>query len=307
MPRWRWRDSPSFSPSGGGRRRRPPPFVRRMGCVFAALIALAALGASTLVSLLWRSPHQGVAIAAGALALVAALALAFRTVIRRVGGAFAEQDRLRRQLMADVAHELRTPLAILMGRIEGLLDGVYPRDESHLAELLEQTRHLSRLVEDLGTLSHAEAGALELRKEIVDLGDLIRDVAAALPRTIAVTVPADLPTVEVDPVRIRQVLLNLLANALRYTPQEGAPEEGVVAIEVQATPQRILIRVRDSGSGIAPEDLPRIFERFQKGTDSRGSGLGLAIARKLVLAHGGDIGIESAPGKGTEVTVSLPR
>jgi two-component system sensor histidine kinase BaeS len=300
MPRWRWRDS-------SGRRRRPPPLVRRMGCVFAALIALAALGASTLVSLLWRSPHQGAAIAAGAVALVAALALAFRTVIRRVGRAFTEQDRLRRQLMADVAHELRTPLAILMGRIEGLLDGVYPRDESHLAELLEQTRHLSRLVEDLGTLSHAEAGALELRKEIVDLGDLIRDVAAALPRTIDVAVPEDLPAVEVDPVRIRQVLLNLLANALRYTPQEGAPEEGVIAIEVQATPQRILIRVRDSGSGIAPEDLPRIFERFQKGTDSRGSGLGLAIARKLVLAHGGDIGIDSAPGKGTEVTVSLPR
>ncbi len=303
MPPWRWRDPSSFSPSGGGgRRRRPPPFVRRMGCVFAALIALAALGASTLVSLLWRSPHQVAAISAGAVALVAALAMIFRTVIRRVGGAFAEQDRLRRQLMADVAHELRTPLAILMGRIEGLLDGVYPRDESHLAELLEETRHLSRLVEDLGTLSHAEAGALELRKEIVDLGDLIRDVTSALPRTIDVAVPADLPAVEVDPVRIRQVLLNLLANALRHTP-----EEGVVAVEVQASPQRILIRVRDSGSGIAPEELPRIFERFQKGTDSRGSGLGLAIARKLVLAHGGDIGIESAPGKGTEVTVSLPR
>jgi len=297
MPRWRWRDHPSWAG-----RRRPPPFVRRMGCVFAGLIALAALGASTLVSLLWRSPHQVAAIAAGALALFAALAMVFRTVIRRVGGAFAEQDRLRRQLMADVAHELRTPLAILMGRIEGLLDGVYPRDEEHLAELLEETRHLSRLVEDLGTLSHAEAGALELRKERVDLGELVRDVAAALPRTVAVVVPADLPAVEADPVRIRQVLLNLLANALRHTPEEGA-----VAVELQASPQRILIRVRDSGSGIAPEDLPRIFERFQKGSDSRGSGLGLAIARKLVLAHGGEIGIESAPGKGTEVTVSLPR
>ena len=200
-----------------------------MGCVFAALIALAALGASTLVSLLWRSPQQVFVIAAGAVALVAALALVFRIVIRRIGGAFAEQDRLRRQLMADVAHELRTPLAILRGRIEGLLDGVYPRDESHLAELLEETLHLSRLVEDLGTLSHAEAGALELRKETVDLGDLVRDVAAALPRTIAVAVPADLPTVEVDPVRIRQVLLNLLANALRHTPADRE-----IVVEVQA-------------------------------------------------------------------------
>ena len=297
-PPRRWQGRLSFA----GRRRGPPPFVRRMGCAFAALIVLAAIGASTLVSLLWRSPQQVLAIAAVAVALIAALAVAFRFAIRRVGGAFAEQDRLRRQLMADVAHELRTPLAILQGRIEGLIDGVYPRDETHLTELLEETRHLSRLVEDLGTLAHAEAGALELRKEIVDLGDLVRDVAASLPRPVAVEVPADLPAVEVDPVRIRQVLLNLLANALHHTPAEG-----VVSFELKALPQRIQIRVRDTGSGIAPEDLPRIFERFQKGSGSRGSGLGLAIARKLVLAHGGDIGIESAQGKGTEVTVSLPR
>lgn len=289
-------------PTWAGRRRGPPPFVRRMGCAFAALIGLAALGAGTLVSLLWRSPRQVVAISAGAVVLVAAFAIAFWLAIRRVARAFAEQDRLRRQLMADVAHELRTPLAILQGRVEGLLDGVYPRDESHLAELLEETRHLSRLVEDLGTLAHAEAGALELRKEVIDLADLVRDVAASLPRPVDVEVPAELPAVEVDPVRIRQVLLNLLANALRHTPAEGA-----ISIEVQSGPQRIVIRVRDNGSGIAPEELPHIFERFQKGAGSRGSGLGLAIARKLVLAHGGDIGIESAPGRGTEVTVSLPR
>lgn len=273
-----------------------------MGCAFAALIVLAAIGASTLVSLLWRSPQRVAPISMLALALLLVLAVAFRRILRPVAGAFAEQDRLRRQLMADVAHELRTPLAILQGRIEGLLDGVYPRDETHLAELLEETRHLARLVEDLGTLAHAEAGALELRKETVDLSDLIHDVAAALPRPIVVEVPADLPTLEVDPVRIRQVLLNLLANALRHTPVEG-----VISVEVQAQPQRMVIRVRDSGSGIAPEDLPHLFERFQKGCDSRGSGLGLPIARKLVLAHGGDIGIESTPGHGTEVTVSLPR
>ena len=258
----------------GWRGRGPHPFVRRMGCAFAALIVLAAIGASTLVSLLSRSPQQVLGIAAVAFALVLALAVAFRIVVGRVGRAFAEQDRLRRQTMADVAHELRTPLAILQGRIEGLLDGVYPRDDARLAELLEETRHLSRLVEDLGTLAHAEAGALELRKELVDLGDLLRDVAAALPRPIAIEVPAGLPAIEV---------------------------------EIQAQPQRMLIRVRDSGAGIAPEDLPRVFERFQKGSGSRGSGLGLPIARKLVLAHGGDIGIESTPGQGTEVTVSLPR
>jgi len=273
-----------------------------MGCAFATLIVLASIGASALVSLLGRAPHRVLPISAVAFALIVLLATAFRRTLRPVAGAFAEQDRLRRQLMADVAHELRTPLAILQGRIEGLLDGVYPRDEAHLAELLEETRHLSRLVEDLGTLAHAEAGALELRKEAVDLGDLVRDVAAALPRPIAVEVPAGLSAIEVDPVRIRQVLLNLLANALRHTPVED-----VIAVEVQAQPQRMLIRVRDTGSGIAPEDLPRLFERFHKGSGSRGSGLGLPIARKLVLAHGGDIGIESTPGQGTEVTVSLPR
>ena len=283
-------------------RRGPPPFVRRMGCAFAALIVLAAIGASTLASLLWRSPQRVLGISALALALIVALALAFRVVIGRVAGAFAEQDRLRRQLMADVAHELRTPLAILQGRIEGLLDGVYPRDEAHLAELLEETRHLGRLVEDLGTLAHAEAGALELRKEFVDLGDLVRDVTATLPRPVTVDLPADLPAIEADPVRLRQVLLNLLTNALRHTPAEG-----VISVEVRARPQQMLIHVRDSGSGIAPEDLPRLFERFQKGRDSRGSGLGLPIARKLVLAHGGDIGVESTPGEGTRVTVSLPR
>jgi signal transduction histidine kinase len=273
-----------------------------MGCAFAALIVLAAVGASTLVSLLGRSPHRALPLSAVALALIVALGLAFRRAIRRVAGVFAEQDRLRRQLMADVAHELRTPLAILQGRIEGLLDGVYPRDDTHLTELLDETRHLSRLVEDLGTLAHAEAGALELRKERVDLGDLIRDVAASLPRPIVVEVPAELPAIEADPVRIRQVLLNLLANAMHHTP-----EDGFISVEAQTKSQQIVIRVRDTGSGIAPEDLPRLFERFQKGSNSGGSGLGLAIARKLVLAHGGDIGIESVVGEGTVVTVSLPR
>jgi signal transduction histidine kinase len=289
----RWRHRPG---------RMPPPFVRRMGCVFAALIVLAAIGASTLVSMLWRSPQRLLPISALAIALILVLVTVFRRALRPVARAFAEQDRLRRQLMADVAHELRTPLAILQGRIEGLLDGVYPRDETHLAELLDETRHLARLVEDLGTLAHAEAGALELRKETVDLGDLIREVTATLPRPIAIEVPADLPPIAVDPVRIRQVLLNLLANADRHTPAEG-----VISVEVQAQPQRMLIRVRDTGSGIAPEDLPRLFERFQKGSDSRGSGLGLPIARKLVLAHGGEIAVESVLGRGTEVTVALPR
>lgn len=272
-----------------------------MGCAFAALIVLTAVGASTLVSLLFRSPERSPAIVALAVAVTFTLIAGFAFAIRRVAGVFREQDRLRRQLMADVAHELRTPLAILQGRIEGLIDGVYPRDDARLGDLLDETRHLSRLVEDLRTLANAEAGALDLRKELVDPEELIRDAAASFGSSVAVEVPDDLPLIGIDPVRIREVLLNLLANAVRHTPNGGA-----VTIRAAREPRRLIIRVVDSGSGIPPEDLPRIFERFQKGRDSRGSGLGLAIARNLVLAHGGEIHLESAVGRGTTVTISLP-
>lgn len=283
-------------------RHGPPPFVRRMGCAFAAMMILAAIGASTLVSLVSRAPQRAVSLLAVAAIVAAALIVAFVFVIRRVTRFFREQDRLRRQLMADVAHELRTPLAILQGRIEGLLDGVYARDDARLGELLDETRHLSRLVEDLRTLANAEAGALDLRKEPVDVAELIRDVAASFERPIDVDAPDDLPLLELDPMRVREVLLNLLSNADRHTPADGT-----ISIRAEALPRRIEIRVSDTGSGIAPEDLPRIFDRFQKGRNSRGSGLGLAIARDLVRAHDGEIHVESEQGKGTTVTVSFPR
>src|SRR5262249_52722881 len=147
-----------------------------------------------------------------ALAIIAA----FITTLRRVARRFAEHDRLRRQLMADVAHELRTPLAILQGRIEGMIDGVYPRDDDRLNELLTETQHLSRLVEDVRTVANAEAGALELRKEPVDVGELIREAASALP--VHVELPHDLPSIDIDPIRIREVLLNLLTNAVQHAP-----------------------------------------------------------------------------------------
>lgn len=275
------------------RRHGPPPFVRKSGCLFTALSVFAVVS-------LFRSPDRtapfvvlGLAIAAALIGLV---------VLRKMTGRVQAQDRLRRQLMADVAHELRTPLAILQGRIEGLIDGVYPRDDDRLGELLDETRHLSRLVEDLRTLANAEAGALDLRKEPTDMAELIRDAAASFDDTsIAVDVPDDLPSADVDPVRIREVLLNLLSNAVRHTPAGGA-----VAVRARVEGKRMTIRVTDSGSGIAPEDLPRIFDRFHKGRDSRGSGLGLAIARNLVLAHNGSIHAESRVGEGTVVTVSLP-
>ena len=272
-----------------------------MGCAFAALIVLATIGASTLVSMFFRAPQRTVVMAAIAIAVAVALIAGFALSIRRVSGVFREQDRLRRQLMADVAHELRTPLTVLQGRIEGLLDGVYPRDETRLEQLLEETRHLTRLVEDLRTLANAEAGALDLRKEMVDPEELIRDAAGSFDRPIEVHVPDELPSIDVDPVRIREILLNLLSNAIRHTPPDRT-----VAIQAEMRPKQLIIRVTDAGSGISPEELSRIFERFHKGRDSHGSGLGLAIARTLVLAHSGDIHVESAVGKGTTVTVSLP-
>jgi two-component system sensor histidine kinase BaeS len=271
--------------------------VRKFGCFFAGLLMLSAVGASTVVSLLFRAPERMLSIAAGGVVLLAAVTAIFMAVLRRVAQTFRAQDALRRQLMADVAHELRTPLSILQGRLEGLLDGVYARDDARLEELLAETHHLSRLVEDVRTLANAEAGALELRKERVDPAELIRDAASAFD---GVTVDLDgvLPPIELDPVRVREVLLNLLTNAVRAG--------GAVRVHAEHRGRELRIRVADTGSGIPAEELPRIFDRFTKARDSRGSGLGLAIAKKLVEAHGGTIRAESRMGEGTTVTIALP-
>jgi len=218
------------------------------------------------------------------------------------------QDLQRRHLMADIAHELRTPLAVLEGRLEGMLDGVYPRDEAQITAVLQETRMLTRLVDDLRTLAHTESGTLALQKESTDIGVLITDVATAFSTearertvTLAVTVAPDLPLVDVDPLRIREVLTNLVSNAMRHTPPGGR-----VTTAASSTPASITITVSDTGSGIAAEDLPKIFDRFYKGGASGGSGLGLTIARNLVVAHGGEIRADSVEGKGTDVTVTLP-
>jgi signal transduction histidine kinase len=250
-------------------------------------------GAIALLSMLFHARTLAI-VPIAAVALLIGFVLAFR----RASSIFRAQDRQRRQLMADVAHELRTPLSILQGRIEGLIDGVYSRDDAQLSGLHEQTKHLSRLVEDLRTLANAEAGALDLQKELIDPADLIRDAAGAFDPKIEVDVPEEMPLIEVDPVRIREVLLNLLSNAVRY---------GHTTIRAEMEVRRVIIQVIDDGPGIPPEELPRIFDRFHKGPDSRGSGLGLSIARTLVTAHGGTIVVASTVGKGTTVTVSLPR
>jgi signal transduction histidine kinase len=218
------------------------------------------------------------------------------------------QDAQRRHLMADIAHELRTPLSIVQGRLEGLLDGVYARDDATLGEVLEDTRLLARLVEDLRTLADAESGALALRKEPTDLGALIHDAAAALASTasargvkISVEEHGTLAPVDLDPLRIREVLTNLLSNALNHC----SPGASVV-VAARALRDRVEVSVRDTGSGIPPEALPHIFDRFYKDAASHGSGLGLTIARNLVAAHGGEIRAESKVGEGTTITFGLP-
>ena len=218
------------------------------------------------------------------------------------------QDRQRRNLMADIAHELRTPLTVIQGRLEGLLDGVYPQDEAQIRQVLDDARTLSRLVDDLRTLAHAESGTLSLVKEPADLAELANDVidtfsaeAARLHVTLRVDSPQDLPSVMIDPLRIREVLVNLVSNGLRYTPSGGT-----VTIAIAAETSRVVVRLIDTGEGLTDEEAAKIFDRFYKGRTSHGSGLGLTIARNLVAAHGGDITCESRQGQGTTFTVSLP-
>ncbi len=217
-------------------------------------------------------------------------------------------DAQRRELLADVTHELRTPLTVVQGNLEGMLDGVYPADEANLRSLLEETNILSRLVEDLRTLALAESGALQLRKEATDLAMLVRDTAAAFQTqadsagvSLTVETADDLPWLDLDPGRVRQVLANLLANALRYTPAGGT-----ISVRYRQADGQARLEVQDTGLGIPADELPHVFERFYKSTDSGGMGLGLAIARHLVEAHGGTITADSTPGAGTIMRIALP-
>jgi two-component system sensor histidine kinase BaeS len=216
-------------------------------------------------------------------------------------------EEQRRMLLADIAHELRNPLAIIRGNVEGMIDGVYSRDDAQLAPLLEETRQMARLLDDLHTLSSVEAGALRLNREPVCLASFIHDVTNAFrPRAEAAGVTLEESTagdgeLVIDPVRIRQVIENLILNALRHTPSGGRVEVRAFLGHVHA-----IIEVSDTGDGIPADVLPHIFDRFVKSADSGGSGLGLAIAKRLIERHGGTVSASSAPGRGTTVRVTLP-
>jgi signal transduction histidine kinase len=225
----------------------------------------------------------------------------------------AEQQR--RNLTADIAHELRTPLHIIQGNLEGMLDGVYEPNAENVTGILDETRLLARLVDDLQTLSIAEAGQLALHPTQFQVADLLSDLvgrfsAEAGAKEIFLQVGEFDPdqTILADYDRLYQVLANLLANALRHTPSGGEAH-----LLVEAGGQGLQLTVRDTGEGIPSEDLPFIFDRFWRGdrartrTEASGSGLGLAIARGLVLAHGGTINVTSQPGEGTSFTIRLPQ
>ncbi|MBI3244490.1 MAG: HAMP domain-containing histidine kinase [Chloroflexi bacterium] len=234
---------------------------------------------------------------------VRALTRAFNAMTERL----EKNEAQRRNLLADVTHELRTPLTVVQGNLEALLDGVYPADEAHLSPVLEETRVISRLIDDLRTLALAESGMLKLQREQTDLDVLLGEAVASFQTQADAAnielslLMADLPLLEIDPVRIREVLSNLIANGLRYTPRGGR-----VQVTAATTENGVAVSVGDTGSGIAPDDLPHIFDRFYKSVESRGTGLGLAIAKNLVAAHGGEIVAESAPGQGTTIRFTLP-
>jgi signal transduction histidine kinase len=235
---------------------------------------------------------------------VARLAHSFNQMTQRLQA----NETQRRALLADVTHELRTPLSVIRGNVEGMLDGVYPADDAHLGPVLEETAVMARLLDDLQTLSTAEAGVLRLYRERLDPVELAQDAAAALrPRAaragvgLEVDATGPVPEVDVDQVRIGEVLANLLTNAIRHTPEGGS-----VRITVGPAPAGVAFAVSDTGPGIDARDLPHVFDRFVKSADSGGAGLGLAIARSLVEAHGGRISAESAPGQGTTMRFVLP-
>lgn len=244
-----------------------------------------------------------VRVAAGGPPDVQGVVTAFNTMTERL----ATNETQRKHLLSDIAHELRTPLAIVHGTIEGMIDEVYPKDTAHLSPLLDQTRAISRLLDDLQTVATAEAGMLTLHRSETDLADLVGEVGAtwtpiADRRGIALhTIEASPVRVDIDAGRIRQVLDNLVANAVRYTP-----EGGTITLGLERAGNGARMVVRDTGRGMPAGEADQMFERFVKSADSGGSGLGLAIARSLVEAHGGAIAATSAPGQGTTVTITLP-
>jgi two-component system, OmpR family, sensor histidine kinase BaeS len=221
-------------------------------------------------------------------------------------------NTLRRQMTADIAHDLRSPLAVITGYLEGLKDGVVKPTPQRFSAMYDEAVYLQRLVEDLRTLSLADAGELSITKQVIQPGELIERLAAAFQHpaeqkqvSIQKEVAADLPPIHVDPERILQALENLITNSLRYTQ-----ENGLIVLSAHRGGDGVAMDVQDNGAGIDPEVLPHVFDRFYRGDGSRqdgGSGLGLAIAKSIVELHGGKIEAASEGiGKGSRFTILIP-
>ncbi len=230
----------------------------------------------------------------------------------RMAADLDEAEQLRRNLMADVSHELRTPLTVLEGNLRAAVDGVVSLDEEELANLYGQTRHLSRLVNDLQDLALAEANTLSLHFEPVSLHTLLMETAATfqpIAEEQAIELMVELhpvPKISADSVRLRQVFHNLISNALRHTPAEGT-----ITIRLEQNEEVAVISIRDTGVGILPAQLPHIFDRFfrtdrSRSTATGGFGLGLAIVKALIKLHNGSISVQSAVGVGTTFVIRLP-
>jgi signal transduction histidine kinase len=234
------------------------------------------------------------------------------SAFNRMSAALAESEVLRRRMTSDIAHELRSPVSVMRGQLEAMLDGVFPLTTEQLAIVYDQTLHLGRLVEDLRTLTRAEAGQLPLELSQVDPGTLVQRVVAdfaplAQDQGIAFSadIAPDLPRISADPDRLRQVLANLVANALTHTPGGGK-----VKVAVAGYASAVRFSVSDTGPGLAPEQAAHVFERFYRTDDARqrdqgGSGLGLAIAQELVRLHRGRLWVDSAPGKGSTFSFEI--
>jgi two-component system sensor histidine kinase BaeS len=220
---------------------------------------------------------------------------------------------LRRQMTADIAHELRTPISIILGHTEAVHDGVLPASHENFEIIREEAERLEHLVDDLRTLSMADAGELKLVVRAYPPEKLLQDAKKAYNHqakqkkvTLSMKAAADLPEIEIDPQRMKEVISNILDNALRYTPQGGH-----ISLSAEVVENSIEIRVKDSGPGVAPDELDKIFERFYRTETSRtrdegGSGLGFAIAKSIVERHNGRIWGESTPGAGLTVVIRIP-
>ncbi len=297
--------------------------IDRSLLVAGLLAALAAVATGTLLFRQLTTPLQDLTRAAENLAagdLDQRVEVHSRDEVGELGRAFnamsdalASNEELRRNLMADIAHELRTPLSVIQGNLEAILDGVYEPTPENIAVIHQESMLLASLVSDLRELALVEAGQLKLDLASVSLAVLAKLVKEAFqPRArdkgvrIVLDFAPALPQVLADAQRVRQVLSNLVSNALRHTASGGE-----IRMTGGARGGGVILRVEDTGTGIPPDDLPHIFDRFYRGDRSRsrsggGSGLGLAIAKQLVEAHGGGIEVESEVGRGTAFVVTLP-